>query len=94
MPDDIGRRVSRMARFQQTLRRLARGDEAFVQDEAGLGLDRAGHRPQIPGPPRCFGSGGRWLSGRWRPAWNGTERTWSTALLTSGTGTLRSADGI
>ena len=34
--------MSRMARFQQTLRRLAMGDEAFVQDEAGLGLDRAG----------------------------------------------------
>ena len=31
-----------MARFQQTLRRLATGDEAFVQDEAGLGLYRAG----------------------------------------------------
>ena len=36
------RRVSRMARFQQTLRRLAMGDEAFVQDEAEPGLDRAG----------------------------------------------------
>ena len=34
------RRVSRMARFQQTLRRLAMGDEAFVQDEAGFGFDR------------------------------------------------------
>ncbi len=42
MPDGIGRRVSQMARFQQTLRRLAIDDEAFVQDEAGLGLDRAG----------------------------------------------------
>ena len=31
-----------MARFQQTLRRLAMGDQAFVQDEAELGLDRAG----------------------------------------------------
>jgi hypothetical protein len=29
-----------MARFQQTLRRLAMGDEAFVQDEAGFGFDR------------------------------------------------------
>ena len=43
MPDGIGRRVSRMARFQQTPRRLAMGDEAFVQDEAELGLDRAWH---------------------------------------------------
>jgi hypothetical protein len=29
MPDGIGRRVSRMARFQQSLRRLAMGDEAW-----------------------------------------------------------------
>ena len=34
-----------MARFQQTLRRLAMGDQAFVQDEAELGLDRAGAGP-------------------------------------------------
>lgn len=31
-----------MARFQQTLRGLAMGGEAFVQDEAGFGFDRAG----------------------------------------------------
>ncbi len=30
-----------MARFQQTPHRLAMGDEASVQDEAELGLDRA-----------------------------------------------------
>ena len=30
-----------MMRFQETLRRLAMIDEAFVEDEAGLGLDQA-----------------------------------------------------
>jgi alkylhydroperoxidase/carboxymuconolactone decarboxylase family protein YurZ len=30
-----------MARFQETLRRLAMIDEGFVEDEAGLGLDPA-----------------------------------------------------
>jgi len=30
-----------MARFQETLRRLAIIDEGFVEDEAGLGLDPA-----------------------------------------------------
>ena len=30
-----------MARFQETLRRLAMIDEGFAQDEAGLGLDPA-----------------------------------------------------
>lgn len=33
--------MSQMERFQDTLRRLAMIDEGFVQDEAGLGLDRA-----------------------------------------------------
>ena len=31
-----------MARFQETLRRLAMIDEGFVEDEAGLGLGPAG----------------------------------------------------
>ena len=34
--------MSQVARFQETLRRLALIDEAFVQDQAGLGLDLAG----------------------------------------------------
>jgi 4-carboxymuconolactone decarboxylase len=33
--------MGRMARFQETLRRLAMIDEGFVKDEAGLGLDPA-----------------------------------------------------
>jgi hypothetical protein len=31
--------MGQMARFQETLRRLAMIDEGFVEDEAGLGLD-------------------------------------------------------
>jgi 4-carboxymuconolactone decarboxylase len=38
---DERRRVGQMARFQETLRRLAMIDEGFVEDEAGLGLDPA-----------------------------------------------------
>jgi 4-carboxymuconolactone decarboxylase len=34
--------MSETARFQETLRRLAMVDEAFVADQAGLGLDPAG----------------------------------------------------
>jgi alkylhydroperoxidase/carboxymuconolactone decarboxylase family protein YurZ len=33
--------MSQTVRFQETLRRLAMIDEAFVEDEAGLGLDPA-----------------------------------------------------
>jgi 4-carboxymuconolactone decarboxylase len=33
--------MGQMARFQETLRRLAMIDEGFVEDEAGLGLDPA-----------------------------------------------------
>jgi len=33
--------MSQMMRFQETLRRLAMIDEAFVEDQAGLGLDPA-----------------------------------------------------
>jgi alkylhydroperoxidase/carboxymuconolactone decarboxylase family protein YurZ len=33
--------MGQMARFQDTLRRLAMIDEGFVEDEAGLGLDPA-----------------------------------------------------
>ena len=85
--------MSRMARFQQTLRRLAMGDEAFVQDEAGLGLDRAGTSTPDPRTAALLRLGGRWLSGRRRPVWNGAVRT-LVGCVTSGTGTLRSADGI
>ena len=35
--------MSQTVRFQHTLRRLAMVDEAFIQDEAGLGLDQARH---------------------------------------------------
>jgi 4-carboxymuconolactone decarboxylase len=38
---DGRRRMGQMARFQETLRRLAMIDEGFVEDEAGLGLDPA-----------------------------------------------------
>jgi 4-carboxymuconolactone decarboxylase len=41
-PGDRWRRLGRMARFQETLRRLAMIDEGFVVDEAGLGLGVAG----------------------------------------------------
>jgi hypothetical protein len=34
--------MSQIARFQETLRRLAMIDEGFVEDEAGLGLGLAG----------------------------------------------------
>jgi hypothetical protein len=34
--------MSETARFQETLRRLAIVDEAFVGNQAGLGLDPAG----------------------------------------------------
>ena len=37
-----GGRVSQVVRFQETLRRLAMIDEAFVQGEAGLGFGLAG----------------------------------------------------
>ena len=80
-----------MARFQQTLRRLAMGDEAFVQDEARL--DRAGTSTPDPRTAALLRLGERWLSGRRRPAWNGAVRT-LVGCITSGTGTLRSADGI
>ena len=33
--------MSETARFQETLRRLAMVDEAFVADQAGLGLEPA-----------------------------------------------------
>ncbi len=82
-----------MARFQQTQRTPAMGDEAFVQDEAGLGLDRVGISTPDPTTAMLFRLGGRWLSGRRRPVWNGAVRT-LVGCVTSGTGTLRSADGI
>ncbi len=82
-----------MARFQQTLRRLAMGDEAFVRDEAGFGFDRAGTSAPHPRTAALLRLVGRWLSGRRRPAWNGAVRT-LVGCVTSGTGTLRSADGI
>ncbi len=41
-PGDGWRRLGQMARFQETLRRLAMIDEGFVVDEAGLGLGVAG----------------------------------------------------
>ena len=93
MPNRIGGRVSRMARFQQTLRRLAMGDKAFVQDEAELGLDRAGTSAPHSRTAALLRLGERWLSGRWWPAWNGAVRTLA-GCVTSGTGILRSADGI
>ena len=44
--------MGQTVRFQETLRRLAMIDEGFVEDEAGLGLDRGltrqRHRPWIP----------------------------------------------
>ena len=41
-----GRLMGPMARYQETLRRLAMIDEGFVEDEAGLGpCPRPGHRP-------------------------------------------------
>ena len=82
-----------MARFQQTLRRLAMDDEAFVPEEAELGLDRAGTSTRDPRTAALLRLGGRWLSGRRRPAWNGAVRT-PVVCVTSGTGTRRSADGI
>ncbi len=48
-----GRCMGQTARFQETLRRLARIDEGFVESEAGLGLARPGHRRWIPRPQRC-----------------------------------------
>jgi acyl transferase domain-containing protein len=42
VPEYGWRRMSQSVRFQQTLRRLAILDEAFVEDEARLGLDQAG----------------------------------------------------
>ncbi len=41
-PGDGWRRLGQMARFQETLRRLAMIDEGFVVGEAGLGLGVAG----------------------------------------------------
>ena len=41
-PGDGWRRLGQMARFRETLRRLAMIDEGFVVDEAGLGLGVAG----------------------------------------------------
>jgi 4-carboxymuconolactone decarboxylase len=38
------RSMSKTARFQETLRRLAMIDEAFVSDQTGLGLGPAGTR--------------------------------------------------
>jgi hypothetical protein len=81
-----------MVRFQQTLRRLAMGDEAFVQDEAGFGFDpassardpgtaallRPGAAVAIGSPAACLECSGAHLVGG----------------VTSGTGTGRSADGI
>ena len=82
-----------MARFQQTLRRLAMGDEAFVQDEAGFGLDRAGTSAPHPRTAALLRPGGAVAIGS--PA---ACLEWSGAHLadgvTSGTGTWRSADGI
>ncbi len=75
-----------MARFQQTLRRLAMGDEAFVQDEAGFGFDRAGTSAPHPRTAALLRLAGRWLSGRRRSAWNGAVRT-LVGCVTSGTGT-------
>ncbi len=69
------------------------GDEAFVQDEAGLGLDQAGTSTPDPRTAALLRLRGRWLSGRRRPAWNGSVRT-LVGYVTSGTETLRSADGI
>jgi len=40
--------VSQAERFQETLRRLAMIDEAFVQDQAGLGLGLAGTQALDP----------------------------------------------
>lgn len=41
--------MSETARFQETLRRLAMIDEAFVSDQTGLGLGPAGTSPALAG---------------------------------------------
>ena len=41
VPDSERRHVGQMARFQETLRRLAMVDEGFVEEQAGLGLGQA-----------------------------------------------------
>jgi len=41
--------VGETARFQETLRKLAMIDEAFVRDQTGLGLDPAGSRALAAG---------------------------------------------
>ena len=88
-----GGRVSRMARFQQTPRRLAMGDEAFVQDEAGLGLDRAGASAPDPGTAALLRLGGAVAIGSSVACleWSGV---YLVGCVTSGAETQRSADGI
>ena len=82
-----------MARFQQTLRRLAMGDEAFVQDEAGFGFDRVGASARNLGTAALLRPGGTVAIGS--PAacleCSGAHLVGGVA---SGTGTGRSADGI
>ena len=41
MPDGEWRCMGQMARFEETLRRLAMIDEGFVEDDAGLALGQA-----------------------------------------------------
>ncbi len=64
-----------MARFHQTLRRLAMGDEAFVQDEAGLGLDRAGTSAPDPRTAALLRLGGAVAIGSLAACleWNGAH---------------------
>ena len=67
-----------MARFQQTLRRLATGDEAFVQDEAGLGLDRAGTSAPDPRTAALLRLGGASAIGSSAACleWSGAHSGW------------------
>ena len=82
-----------MARFQQTLRRLAMDDEAFVQDEAGFGFDRAGTSARDPGTVALLRPGEAVAIGS-SAACLECSGAHLAGGVTSGTGTGRSADGI
>ena len=63
-----------MARFQETLRRLAMTDEGFVEDQAGFGLGLAGISALDPKTAALL------PLPRWRP------RSGTAGCLTSGQG--------
>jgi hypothetical protein len=73
-----------MARFQDTLRRLAMIDEGFVEGQARLGSTRHKHRLWIPRSLRCCTWRCVWRSGHRRCAWNGAlaGRWWQARVRT------------